>query len=252
LILLLIRAARIHPLLPVAFVLALFLAVFLLLRCTMSRGNKEMLDTLKGTRQSVQPSPSPSPTGSSARGQRLSAHPDPAVASTPLHLPVPPPPKPLPSTQVVAMPKSHSQQSHQSVLLGHQEGSDEDHDEEVKPFEDDSSQSSLPRPHHPHVVLPANQEETKPSSHEAMHLAPAMVTPLGTSPPTVAPSAAADAGAGTVSMDLVADAKKGDDEPKIIRRADSHSIEIRDVRMGDNYLLVWDSEGSSSSLNESG
>jgi hypothetical protein len=164
LILLLIRAARIQPLLPVAFVLALFLAVFLLLRFTMSRGNKEMLDTLKGNRQSVQPSPSTFPTRSSARGQRLSAHPDPAVASTPLHLLVPPPPRP-PSNQVmaIAMPKSHLQQSHQSVpLLGHQEGGDEDHDEEVKPFED-SSKSSLPRPHHPHVVLPV---ETKPSSHE--------------------------------------------------------------------------------------
>jgi hypothetical protein len=152
LILLLIRAARIHPLLPLACVLALFLAVFLLLRCTMSRGNKEMPDTLKGNHQLEQPSPSP--TGSSARGQRL-AHP--AVAPAPLHLPVPPPPKPPPSNQVIAMPKSHSQ-SHQ------QEGGDEDHDEEVKPFEDDSSQSSLPRPHHPDVVLPANQEETKPSS----------------------------------------------------------------------------------------
>jgi hypothetical protein len=168
LILLLIRAARIHPLLPVAFVLALFLAVFLLLRCTMSRGNKTMPDTLKGNRQSVHPSPSPSPTGSSARGQRLSAHPDPAVASTSLHLPVPPPPQPPPSNQVIAiaMPKSHSQQSHQSVhLSGQQEGGDEDHDKEVKPSEDDSSQSSLP-PHYPHVVLPANQAETKPSSHE--------------------------------------------------------------------------------------
>jgi hypothetical protein len=100
LILLFIRAARIHPLLSVAFVLALFLAVFLLLRCTMSRGNKEMLNTLKGNDQSVQPSPSPPP-----------------------------------------------------------------HDEEVKPLENDSSQSSLPRPHHPHVILPANQE-TQPSSHE--------------------------------------------------------------------------------------
>jgi hypothetical protein len=64
----------------------------------------------------------------------------------------------------IAIPKSHSQQSHQSVpLSGLQEGGDEDHDEEVKPFENDSSQSSLPRPLHPHVVLPV---ETKPSSHE--------------------------------------------------------------------------------------
>jgi hypothetical protein len=114
----------------------------------------------------------------------------------------------------MAMSKSHSQ-SHQSVLLGEQEGGDE---EEAKPSEVNSS-----RPHHPHVVLPVPQEETKPSSHEAMF------TPLGTSPPTVAPAPAA-AAACAVSMDLVADAKKGD--PKIIRRADSHSVEIRDVEMG--------------------
>jgi hypothetical protein len=108
----------------------------------------------------------------------------------------------------MAMSKSHSQ-SHQSVLLGEQEGGDE---EEAKPSEVNSS-----HPHHPHVVLPANQEETKPSSHEAMF------TPLGNSPPAAAAACA-------VSMDLVADAKKGD--PKIIRRADSHSVEIRDVEMG--------------------
>jgi hypothetical protein len=167
----------------VAFVLALFLAVFLLLRCTMSRGNKEILRS--GSYQ-----PSPSPAESSAWGQ---------PSSTPSAAPVPPPQRL--SDQVMAMSK-------QSVFLGQQEGGDEDHDDEVKPFEDNSPRPR-PRPHHPHVVLPANQEETKPSSHEAMHLAPAMVTPLGTSPPTVAPSAA-DAGA--VSMDLVADAKKDESQ----------------------------------------
>jgi hypothetical protein len=67
-----------------------------------------------------------------------------------------------------------------------------------------------------HVVLPVNQEETKPSSHEAMF------TPLGNSPPTVAPPTAAAAGVETVSMDLVADGeKKEEDDPTIIRRTDS-------------------------------
>jgi hypothetical protein len=206
LILLLIRAARIHPLLPVAFVLALFLAVFLLLRCTMSRGNKEIAPTLRrGSQQ-----PSQSPAGSSTRWQpsppQSPAHPARTVAPALLHLP-----PQLSSNQVMAMSKSHSQQSHQSVLVGRGDG------EEAKPSEDNSSH---PRPHHPHVVLPVNQEETKPSSHEAM------VTPLGN---TVTPAAA---GAGTVAMDLVADAKKGDDDPRIIRRAVSHSVEIRDVEMG--------------------
>jgi hypothetical protein len=151
----------------------------------------------------------------------------------------------------MAMSKSHSQQSHQSGhLLGQQEGGDEDHDEEVKPFEDDSSQSSHPRPHHPHVALPANQEETKPSSHEGLHLAPVMDTPLGTSPPTVAHAAAA---AAAVSMDLVADAKKDDDEddPEMVIGTDFHSLEIRDMKMGESYLLVWESDESSSSSTSS-
>jgi hypothetical protein len=85
--------------------------------------------------------------------------------------------------------------------------------------------------------MPVN-EETKPSSPEA----PAMVAPL------VATAAAA---AGALSMDLVADAKKGDDDPKIIG-TNSHSLEIGDVEMGrqedDNCLFAWESDESSSSL----
>jgi hypothetical protein len=235
LILLLIRVARIHPLLPVAFVLALFLAVFLLLRCTMSRGNQEMMNTLRReNHQSAQPSQSP--TESSARGKPSSAlptpspaHPAHAVAPIPLHLPVPPPPW-LPSNEVMALSKSHSL-SHQAVSLGQQEGGDE---EEAKPSQVNSSHPHLPRPH---VVMPVN-EETKPSSHEA----PAMVAPL------VATAAAA---AGALSMDLVADSKKGDDDPKIIG-TNSHSLEISDVEMGrqedDNCLFAWESDESSSSL----
>jgi hypothetical protein len=55
------------------------------------------------------------------------------------------------------------------------------------------------------------------------------------------------------AADLVADAKKDDDEddPEMVIGTDFHSLEIRDMKMGESYLLVWESDESSSSSTSS-